>query len=626
MNLDSKIIEKRLASIDQKTLDVEWDHDEVSIYRIMADIETEFSQLQDTEHVLSVPEEHEMQDGQVNSVNQDVLSEDAKQVAVNLKNLLRYEDEEFVMECYRQILGREPDPVGFADQLHRLRMQEISKADLIYNFCMSPEGQQRGAMVNGAGFWHKISAALRKAEHIPVVGRIGRYIGKLFRVNKTVYQMKLWNINAQNADRVQYMQAETRLSQMQGEFAQLRNQLDAQMQEINKISDIQKEKDIWMKCEYSALAREMMELHSQFEELKQEVPELILEGLHNQFEMLKNEIFSQIREGMQDRVLEQMQEWSQEFSTRISDQQSALPEIFDRLDVLEENIRNNNVLLKKHDHFCDEYGQGDGRILKNLTKDWCNLKAEVTLSERSTSVTEEKDEEKTYQIPATRNKYFSIDYFDFENRFRGSREHIKKVQEVYLPYFRDKKNVADLGCGRGEFVELLTENHIGVTGIDTYQPYVEYCRMMGLPVYNEDAVHYLKQQNSVDGIFVGQVVEHLTSEEIIELCHVAYEKLEKGCYLIMETPNPTSLAIYTEAFYMDPSHNKPIHPKTLQYIAEKEGFTEVQIVFTQSSRLPYSIPELPEHDEAAVQEFNQAMKRVSELLYGSQDYAVIARK
>ena len=94
----------------------------------------------------------------------------------------------------------------------------------------------------------------------------------------------------------------------------------------------------------------------------------------------------------------------------------------------------------------------------------------------------------------------------------------------------------------------------------------------------------------------------------------------------METPNPTSLAIYTESFYMDPSHNRPIHPKTLQYITEKQGFSQVQILFTESSRLPYDIPKLAEHGEERTHEFDLAMERVADLLFGSQDYAIIAKK
>ena len=88
------------------------------------------------------------------------------------------------------------------------------------------------------------------------------------------------------------------------------------------------------------------------------------------------------------------------------------------------------------------------------------------------------------------------------------------------------------------------------------------------------------------------MIEHLKFNQIVRLCELAYDKLEDGGYIIMETPNPMSLAIYTHAFYMDPSHNKPIHPLTMEYFMRKVGFKEVEILFTESSKYPADIPKL----------------------------------
>ena len=121
------------------------------------------------------------------------------------------------------------------------------------------------------------------------------------------------------------------------------------------------------------------------------------------------------------------------------------------------------------------------------------------------------------------------------------------------------------------------------------------------------------------------MVEHLTIGQIIKICETAYQKLEEGCFLIMETPNPMCLSIYTHAFYMDPSHQKPVHPLTLKYLAEKAGFTDVEILFTETSRMPFTIPAVKEEDSDFT-EFNRVMHQVSEELFGSQDYAVIAKR
>lgn len=228
---------------------------------------------------------------------------------------------------------------------------------------------------------------------------------------------------------------------------------------------------------------------------------------------------------------------------------------------------------------------------------------------------------------AARSDYDTIDYFDFENHFRGSMEAVREAQRVYLPYFQGKKQVLDIGCGRGEFLDLMRENGIPARGVDVYAPYVDYCTMRGLDAVCGDGIAHLQNDAApADGIFVGQVVEHLRTEQIVALCHAAYETLPEGGCIVIETPNPTSLAIYTNAFYIDPSHVKPVHPLTMQYFLKKAGFSRIELLYTEGSRPPGHIPPLQLPDEENAEAFNEAMHALSELLYGSQDYAVIAIK
>lgn len=224
--------------------------------------------------------------------------------------------------------------------------------------------------------------------------------------------------------------------------------------------------------------------------------------------------------------------------------------------------------------------------------------------------------------------YEKIDYAHFENHFRGSVEATKNAQKAYLHYFEGKKNVVDLGCGRGEFLEVLKENNINAVGVDTYSAFVKECREKGLQVYNANAVDYIRElvPASIDGIFAAQLAEHLEAGKLVQLCNDAFEKLEDGGVLIFETPNPTCLSVFTNAFYIDPSHNKPVHPRTLEYVLKEAGFKDVEIIFTENSKIGYRLPLLNATGVANLSEFNDGINCLSDLIFGSQDYAIVARK
>ena len=157
---------------------------------------------------------------------------------------------------------------------------------------------------------------------------------------------------------------------------------------------------------------------------------------------------------------------------------------------------------------------------------------------------------------------------------------------------------------------------------------MEYCTIKGLNAVHDDGLHYLKalKDETIGGIFAAQLVEHLKIDDIISLCTLSFLKLKPGSCLILETPNPTSLSIYTNAFYIDPSHVKPVHPKMLKYFLEKAGFQDIEIIFTESSKIDYKLPLINGNGIENLEEFNNGVNLLSDLIFGSQDYAIIARK
>jgi len=226
----------------------------------------------------------------------------------------------------------------------------------------------------------------------------------------------------------------------------------------------------------------------------------------------------------------------------------------------------------------------------------------------------------------------AFDYLGLEERFRGSEEEIQQRQRPYLEYFvgRPPGIVLDLGCGRGEFLQLLAQAGVPARGIDVDLDMVLLCQEKGLIVKRQDALAHLESlpDGSLQGIFCAQVVEHWPSADTIQLVSLSYRKLAPGAALIVETPNPRCLTVFAESFYLDPSHVRLIHPEAARFLFESTGFRDVTLKFSAPVESSRRIPPLPVtgSPESASAEFNRALEGLNQLLYGFQDFAAIGRK
>jgi O-antigen chain-terminating methyltransferase len=224
-------------------------------------------------------------------------------------------------------------------------------------------------------------------------------------------------------------------------------------------------------------------------------------------------------------------------------------------------------------------------------------------------------------------------YFLFEERFRGSWEEIKKRQESFLPYFEGCTQVLDIGCGRGEFLEILREHRIFGIGVDVDADMVNSCLSRQLDVHQSDAIAFLEtiEDESLDGIFMDQVVEHLEPGYLIRILALCYQKLKSGYYIVIETVNPLSFFSFVN-FYIDMTHKRPVHPETLQYILMAAGFREsVKEFFSPVSdenklkKIPYA-PGMGEDMRIIIEVQNHNIGIQNSILFGYQDYAVIGKK
>ncbi|MEI2395814.1 methyltransferase domain-containing protein [Paenibacillus phytohabitans] len=228
------------------------------------------------------------------------------------------------------------------------------------------------------------------------------------------------------------------------------------------------------------------------------------------------------------------------------------------------------------------------------------------------------------------NQGLDFDYFLFEEYYRGSREEIIDRQKQYLPYFSEAKNVLDLGCGRGEFTELMLEAGINVVSVDLDDDMVDYCKDRGFNIQKMNLLDYLKtiEDSSVDGIFLGQVIEHMKAEDVILMVKLAYRKLKPNAWLIAETPNPRSLSIFAQSFYLDLTHNKPVHPFTSKFIWETEGFRDVEVQYFSPNNPIVQLPplEITSMDQDVLNKFNTGLQYWNDTLFGNQDYFVAGKK
>ena len=210
-------------------------------------------------------------------------------------------------------------------------------------------------------------------------------------------------------------------------------------------------------------------------------------------------------------------------------------------------------------------------------------------------------------------------YRAFEEKFRGPRGLIQQRLEVYLPFVQPvcaaypEALVFDLGCGRGEWLELLQKNSIAAMGVDLDTGMLAACQQINLKVQCQDALESLKQlqDGSASVVSAFHLVEHLPFDRVKDLVAECHRVLKPGGLLIMETPNPENFMVATHNFYLDPTHLRPIPPDLLAFVPEYLGYESVKILRLQETDGVKTHPNLSMLDV---------------LTGASPDYAVVAQK
>ncbi|HVC25241.1 MAG TPA: class I SAM-dependent methyltransferase [Acidimicrobiales bacterium] len=220
-------------------------------------------------------------------------------------------------------------------------------------------------------------------------------------------------------------------------------------------------------------------------------------------------------------------------------------------------------------------------------------------------------------------------YGPFEEALRGPYETVKERAREYLADVRaiaSDAPVLDVGCGRGEWLDVLGEAGVPAYGIEVSARSVEVGRKNGLDMRLANAREHLLglEERSLRAITAIHVAEHLGTDDLIEFLDLAVRAIEPGGLLVLETPNPENLIVGASSFYLDPTHRNPLPPALLAFLVEARGFADVEVRLLARKELR-PMPSLGVGEPWA-EDLRQIVDLLNGRLFNAQDYAIVARR
>jgi 2-polyprenyl-3-methyl-5-hydroxy-6-metoxy-1,4-benzoquinol methylase len=477
-------------------------------------------------------------------------------------------NEDFLRSAYLGILGREPDPVGRGHYLKHLNHGRLARVVVLRRLLKSEEARARKVRVRGLKWrfaWHKAT------QHPPLrsivnFGRGVRHLSRLPRIARDVR-----NFEASATQIAQQVAAEARVEQ-QALAGPMKAAIDKLNRRIEPVANshaglTQKVESIG--AETRAALEQLGRAESNVAELRQQVAELRQQAVD------LTEALAASRKPSSE--LQQIQMDTNDLRSRINNHWRSIADQKLRLDVL--------------------------------------------LTEARKRLPEPFDTAQIQAIADERSHLLDAFYVSFEDRYRGTREDIKNRQTVYLPHARTAAeatgaDLVDIGCGRGEWLELLRENDLAASGIDLNRIMIEECHSRGLSATLGDAIEILKTRpdRSVGAVTGFHIIEHSPFDMLVTLFDEVLRVLKPGGMVLFETPNPANLLVAAERFYMDPTHLNPLPSDLVSFIATARGFNRVEVLELHPvdwQRRGYEDPMLD---------------LLERKLFGPQDYSIIGWK
>ena len=476
-----------------------------------------------------------------------------------LNDLLGYHDEAFVRNAYRVILKRDPDDAGLAEYLRQLRSGRYSKIDIATSLRFSPEGRNANVQIAGLGN----RSVFRKLYRVPVAGY-------LLRLAVAIVRLPVLITNFRQAESHNAAQLERVANHVNEATAQLSSEIREQL-ELNQTY-------------VETLPRQLNDLQSivrmQFHSIISE------QGKVTRIHDALNKGYMSLEAQMNKHAGEQ---------TEVQQRQAA--ELQGLRVQLEQQI---DELVDRLQKFRMDIAQQETRLANFL--------------DQSSVASDE-----VQRVSGERDHLLDSMYFALEDTLRGTPEQVKDTVQIYLPVLREAAittDILDVGCGRGEWLEVLRENGFQARGIDTNRIVLQRCRELSLDVVEAEALTYLGSlsDSSLNAVTAFHFAEHLPLDALVRFLDEAGRTLKPGGLLILETPNPENLLVGSCNFYLDPTHKNPLPIPTLKLLVEARGFRCQEVM------------KLHPVGSAKIEVKDQLTSHLNHFLYGPMNYAVVARK
>jgi 2-polyprenyl-3-methyl-5-hydroxy-6-metoxy-1,4-benzoquinol methylase len=552
-------------------------------------------------------------------------------VPITLGDYTNYHDEDFVRHAYHGLLGREPDATGWASNLSTLRSGALTKVQILGRIRYSAEGRRRKAPVQGLLPRFLADQAMR----VPVLGYVLKLAVAIARLPSEMNQSARLEAYVNHgftewARRFDdgFGRVEEALHDLERATMSRREALDGLETFADRLREIAREKA--PRADVEAIANRQSELSVQkadavgLVELESMLrgPEfgLRLETLAQRLEAtsVSRAEEARVRAERNRAVATTLRELEADLGRRLHEiETQALVAVRDELDTARERFGRVEEQLGQHRLALAEEQHRVGLLLEEARR---RLPKPIAEAEIETMVSE--------QAHLLDSMYSSL-----EDRFRGTRGEVLERLSTYLPWVTEAvertagARAIDLGCGRGEWLELMRAEALDVVGVDLNRTMIRRCEEAELTAVESGAIEYLRDQapRSVGVVTAFHLLEHLSFRDLLTTLDESVRVLRPGGLAIFETPNPENLLVGATGFYADPTHRNPLFPPTLQFLLEQRGFVDVEILRPYPRTPPAWMEAIPAADPLA-ERLNPVLELLRSLLQVSPDFAVVGRK